>query len=108
MGHTDQIYQVAWAPFNECVLASSGQDRRVHVWDVSRIGQPQSHEEAEDGAPELLFIHGGHTSKVCDFDWNANDAWTMASVAEDNILQVWRMAENIYADADDDDAMDTN
>jgi histone-binding protein RBBP4 len=43
---------------------------------------------------------------VCDFDWNANEPWTVASVAEDNVLQVWRMAENIYAD--DDDAMDTN
>ena len=25
---------------------------------------PQGPDEAEDGPPELLFIHGGHTSKV--------------------------------------------
>jgi histone-binding protein RBBP4 len=42
----------------------------------------------EDGPPELLFIHGGHTSKVSDFAWNPNDDWVCASVAEDNILQV--------------------
>ena len=49
----------------------------------------QTPEDAEDGPPELLFIHGGHTSKVSDFAWNPSDDWVIASVAEDNILQVW-------------------
>lgn len=30
--------------------------------------------------------------------WNTNDDWVCASVSEDNILQVWQMAENIYAE----------
>ena len=47
----------------------------------------QAPEDAEDGPPELLFIHGGHTSKVSDFAWNPSDDWVIASVAEDNILQ---------------------
>jgi hypothetical protein len=33
-------------------------------------------------------VHGGHTSKISDFSWNGNDDWVVASVAEDNILQV--------------------
>lgn len=49
----------------------------------------QTNEDAEDGPPELLFIHGGHTSKISDFAWNPSDDWVIASVAEDNILQVW-------------------
>ena len=48
----------------------------------------QTPEDADDGPPELLFIHGGHTSKVSDFAWNPSDDWVIASVAEDNILQV--------------------
>eukprot|EP00884_Botryococcus_braunii_P000435 jgi/Botrbrau1/10392/Bobra.0133s0001.1 len=48
--------------------------------------------------PELLFIHGGHTSKVSDFAWNPSIDWVIASVAEDNILQIWQMSENIYED----------
>ena len=69
-----------------------------------RIGDEQSPEDAEDGPPELLFIHGGHTSKISDFAWNGNDDWVMASVAEDNILQIWQMAENIYtAEGEKDD-----
>ena len=47
----------------------------------------QSPEDAEDGPPELLFIHGGHTAKISDFAWNGKDEWVVASVAEDNILQ---------------------
>ncbi|KAJ9529641.1 hypothetical protein QJQ45_014414 [Haematococcus lacustris] len=94
--HTDEVFQIGWSPKNETILASCGADRRVMVWDLSHIGDEQSPEEAEDGPPELLFIHGGHTSKVSDFAWNPHDDWVMASVAEDNILQVWQMASNLY------------
>lgn len=41
-----------------------------------------------------------------DFSWNNNDDWVVASVSEDNILQVWQMAENIYNEEDDDDVDD--
>ena len=92
---------VQWSPFNESILGSASADRRVGIWDLSRIGQEQSPEDAQDGPPELLFLHGGHTSKVSDFSWNPSEPWTIASVSEDNVLQVWQMAEEIYA-ADDD------
>ena len=68
---------------------------------VRQIGDEQSPEDAEDGPPELLFIHGGHTSKISDFSWNPNDPWVVASVAEDNVLQIWQMAENIYNEEDE-------
>jgi len=95
-GHIDQVYQIEWAPHNESVLASCSADRRVGIWDLSRIGMEQTVEDAEDGPPELLFLHGGHTSKVSDFSWSRKSEWTMASVSEDNVLQVWNMAEEIY------------
>eukprot|EP00741_Cyanophora_paradoxa_P004532 tig00000808_g4401.t1 len=99
-GHQDEVFHVSWAPFNETIFASTSSDRRVHVWDLARIGAEQSAEDAEDGPPELLFIHGGHTAKVTDVAWNHNDQdeWVMASVSEDNILQIWAMASNIYED----------
>ena len=43
-----------WSPHNETILASSGTDRRLHVWDLSKIGEEQSPEDAEDGPPELV------------------------------------------------------
>ena len=96
--HQDQVTTVSWSPFNEAILASASQDRRVFVWDLTRLGSKQTPEEAADGPPELLFIHGGHTSKVTDISWNTNEDLVMASVAEDNILQVWQIAGEIYYD----------
>lgn len=98
--HTDEVFQVSWSPKNETILSSCGADRRLMIWDLSRIGAEQTAEDAEDGPPELLFIHGGHTAKISDFAWNSHDDWVIASIAEDNILQIWQMAENIHADED--------
>jgi len=100
-GHKDEVFQVQWNPVNESVLASCGADRRVNVWDMSKIGEEQSAEDAEDGPAELLFIHGGHTNKISDFSWHGSESFVVASVAEDNILQIWQMAENIYNDAEE-------
>jgi histone-binding protein RBBP4 len=52
--HCTFLLQVQWSPHNETILASSGTDRRLHVWDLSKIGEEQSGEDAEDGPPELL------------------------------------------------------
>ncbi|GAY56948.1 hypothetical protein CUMW_175720 [Citrus unshiu] len=99
--HKEEVFQVGWNPKNETILASCCLGRRLMVWDLSRIDEEQTPEDAEDGPPELLFIHGGHTSKISDFSWNPCEDWVISSVAEDNILQIWQMAENIYHDEDD-------
>lgn len=102
-GHTDQIFKVEWSPTNSAILGSCSADRRVALWDLSRVGEHQSSAEAEDGPPELLFLHGGHTSKVSDFSWNPNSdyEWTIASVSDDNILHIWQPAEDVYTNRDD-------
>jgi len=93
--HTDDVLTVAWSPFHEAVLASAAADRRVNVWNLARIGEEQESEDAEDGPPELMFIHGGHTDKMSDFAWSGTDAWLLASVAEDNMVQTWSVAEEL-------------
>ena len=99
-GHSDQVFKLEWSPSNESILASCAADRRVALWDLARIGEAQSAAEAEDGPPELLFLHGGHTSKVSDFSWNSNKdfEWTIASVSDDNLLQIWNPARDFYVD----------
>ena len=49
--------------------------------------------DALDGPPELVFVHSGHTDSVFDVSWNLNDEWTLASTAEDNIVQIWSVAK---------------
>eukprot|EP00826_Nyctotherus_ovalis_P020834 TRINITY_DN1660_c0_g3_i1.p1 TRINITY_DN1660_c0_g3~~TRINITY_DN1660_c0_g3_i1.p1 ORF type:complete len:249 (+),score=56.83 TRINITY_DN1660_c0_g3_i1:643-1389(+) len=89
--HQDEVCRISWATFNEAVIASASQDRRVFIWDLSCLGKEQTSEEAVDGPPELLFIHGGHTGKVTEISWNPNEELVMASVADDNILQIWQI-----------------
>ncbi|KAJ9076909.1 Histone acetyltransferase type B subunit 2 [Entomophthora muscae] len=96
IGHEDEIRSLSWSPTEPTILASAGLDRRLLIWDVSRIGEHQSPEDAEDGPPELMFLHGGHTDLISDLSWNLNRPWTMASVAEDNVCQIWQVAQNIY------------
>ncbi|XP_042004345.1 WD-40 repeat-containing protein MSI2-like [Salvia splendens] len=98
--HEKEVFQVEWDPNHETILASAADDRRLMVWDLNRIGDEQLEGEAEDGPPELLFSHGGHKAKISDFSWNKNQPWVISSVAEDNTLQVWQMAESIYRDDD--------
>ncbi|OMJ70737.1 hypothetical protein SteCoe_31213 [Stentor coeruleus] len=94
--HKDIVTSVKWAPYTGNLVASASNDRRVMIWDLTNIGKVQSEEEAEDGPPELVFIHGGHTSYVSDIAWNPNEDLTLASVAEDNILQVWQVSNSIF------------
>lgn len=98
--HTDSVLNVAWAPVdwpgsNGTILSSCSSDRGVHVYDITKIGARQSAEDEQDGPPELVFIHAGHTDKVADFSMNPLQPWTFASVSDDNILQVYTLANNI-------------
>lgn len=103
--------------------------RRVVVWDLDLIGKEQEGEDAEDGDPELFFVHSGHRAPVVssiwirfdssevslsprltascapqvDVCWNQSEEFTLASTSEDCILQVWAPAEELYANDDDDD-----
>ncbi len=90
------VLSLGWDPRHVSVLASAC-GRRVRLWELSRIGAEQRDEE-EEGPPELLCEHGGHTGKVSDVAWSPHDAWTLASVAEDRQLQLWAPSEDIYND----------
>lgn len=67
--HLGEIYCLEWSPHRAGILATSGVDRRVFVWDFSKIGEEQGYEDEEDGSPELKFIHGGHTHRISDISW---------------------------------------
>ncbi|TVU18587.1 hypothetical protein EJB05_34694, partial [Eragrostis curvula] len=113
MAHQRGVNCLAFNPFNEWVVATGSTDKTIklfdlrkidtslHTFDWHKIDQEQTPEDAEDGPPELLFIHGGHTSKIDDFSWNPCEDWVLASISDDNILQIWQMAESIYHDEDD-------
>jgi len=82
--HSDCIYQISWNPHHKSCIASAGGDYLLMIWDLNKVGEEQAREDACDGPAELVFVHGGHTSRIQDFSWNPNQGfeWTLASVAE--------------------------
>lgn len=102
MGHKKSITNVEWDPFHENIVASSSMDRRVILWDLAKIGEEQLPEEAEDGVPELLMMHGGHTGGVNDFAFSPEIEWCLASCSDDNIVHVWGVKDEIVRGSDPD------
>jgi len=105
-GHNDSVTALEWHPFEQSVLGSSSYDRRIIFWDLAKVGEEQTPEDSEDGPPELLFMHGGHTNRISDFSWNMHNPWVVCSAADDNLIQVWKVAEAIVGGDEEDVAMD--
>jgi len=102
------FFNLSWSPFSGDLLLATDGARRAYIWDVSRIGSDEDGsgdgdegEAGSDGLPSsLLFVHGGHTERIGDACWNSNEGeeWMVASVADDNVLQIWQVSESVYGD----------
>ncbi|KAI0286837.1 histone acetyltransferase type B subunit 2 [Russula aff. rugulosa BPL654] len=97
--HTDEVLHLAWSPRSSTIFASASSDRRINVWDLSQIGVEQTPDDQEDGPPELMFIHGGHTARPSDFCWAPGEGehWTAVSTSEDNVVMVWQPTMHVWA-----------
>ncbi|KDQ63095.1 hypothetical protein JAAARDRAFT_168551 [Jaapia argillacea MUCL 33604] len=97
--HTDEVLHLTWSPHNPTIFASASSDRRVMIWDLSQIGVEQSPDDEEDGPPELVFVHGGHTARPTDFCWapGVTENWMGCSTSEDNVIQVWQPTMRVWA-----------
>ncbi|KAJ7431734.1 WD40 repeat-like protein [Mycena galericulata] len=97
--HTDEVLHLSWSPHNPTIFASASSDRRINIWDLSMIGEEQTPDDQEDGPPELLFVHGGHTARPTDFCWAPGETenWTATSASEDNIVMVWQPTMRVWA-----------
>jgi len=100
--HTDEVLHLSWSPHNPTIFASASSDRRINIWDLSQIGVEQTPDDQEDGPPELMFIHGGHTARPTDFCWAPGEGenWTASSVSEDNVVMVWQPTQRVWAGDD--------
>ncbi|KAF2232752.1 histone acetyltransferase type B subunit 2 [Viridothelium virens] len=95
--HFESVQTVKWDPHHFNMLASGSQDRRVLLWDLSKIGDEQTQEDAEDGPPELAFMHAGHTAPISEFSWNKTNPWMLCSASEDNLIEIWQPAKAIVS-----------
>ena len=84
--HTQQLLQAEWCPQRAGVLATAGTDGAVVLWDVAAPAA---------SADAVVFRHCGHRAPVTDLCWSPEEPWTVASVSEDNDLQLWRVAQHL-------------
>lgn len=98
VGHQKSITNIEWDPFHDNIIGSSSLDRRVILWDLTKIGDEQLPDELDDGVPELLMMHGGHTGGVSDFAFNQEVEWCLTSCSDDNIVHVWVVKDDIVGD----------
>lgn len=54
VNHEDAVNKVEWCPQNPLLFSSASSDRKVNIWDISKIGKEQTSDERLDGPPELL------------------------------------------------------
>ncbi|CCH43834.1 putative WD repeat-containing protein [Wickerhamomyces ciferrii] len=92
-GHNNAISQLKFNPENPKLLASSSNDRRIAIWDLNKIDEEFDSDDyikndSED--PTLVFIHGGHTSKISEFSWIQGINNTIISSGEDCLVQIWK------------------
>lgn len=88
--HKDAIFQLQWSPHNENILASSGEDGRLYVFDVSKLVLERSAESPESVSPDVLFEICKHTGEISEFSWNPNEPFVMCSVTDDGIVHIWQ------------------
>ena len=85
------FHRIRWSPHYASLLGACNNDRRIYLFDLDRLFEEQTPDDADDGPPSLLFSHNGHTSPIYDLSWNPNDELMICSVSEDNIVQIWQV-----------------
>lgn len=72
-----ETYLSKWAPFSDHILAYTTSNNKITIYDT----QKQS----------SIFTHEGHFARINEFSWNQHEQFLIASVDEENIMQVWCM-----------------
>ncbi|KEG03017.1 hypothetical protein YYE_01948 [Plasmodium vinckei vinckei] len=96
----ENIIKLQWDKYQPGILSSSS-DKYIYFFDTNKIGIEQTYEDSQDGPPELIFIHGGHSSNVLDFSLNSSYSMMISSISEDNSLQIWQPSRQAYEDESD-------
>lgn len=52
--HKEEVRQLQWSPHFETIIGSASTDRRINIWDISRIGDEIPEDDREEGIFVLI------------------------------------------------------
>eukprot|EP00834_Sanchytrium_tribonematis_P000029 NODE_2_length_91304_cov_0.692462.p29 type:complete len:350 gc:universal NODE_2_length_91304_cov_0.692462:68873-67824(-) len=88
--HDDEVLKCKYSPTHPSIFTSIAGNRLL-VWDIMKINGMTD----DEAPPELLFLHGGHNARIGDFDFHPTKPFQMASVDDENICHIFRIADEI-------------
>lgn len=98
--HTAPITSIEWNPNDSSVLAASGSDDQISIWDLavekdSTEANTAEGEEEPNVPPQLLFIHQGQTD-IKELHWHPQLPGVIISTAHSGFnvfrtISVWKL-----------------
>ena len=89
--HDEDVLKCRFSPTHPNIFSSIAGNRLI-VWDILKCNAMEQDEEAP---AEVLFLHGGHNSRIGDFDFHPTIPFQLTTVDDENICQVFRIASEI-------------
>lgn len=77
--HTGPITSIEWSPHDSSVLAASGEDNQLTLWDIA-VEKADLTEDEPEVLPQLLFIHQGQED-IKELHWHPQLTGVIISTA---------------------------
>lgn len=86
IGHSGQILDLKWNPFNDNIIASASDDCSVKVWSIPEGGLTSN---LSDTVNEL----NGHKRKVMHIEWHPTASDVLISAGFDHLIIIWDVSK---------------
>ena len=85
-GHTQDVLDIAWNPFDDNMIASSSEDATVKIWHIPDEGLGN-----ENLTEYLLELSGAHQRKVHQVLWHPVASNILLSASFDPQIVIWNL-----------------
>jgi WD40 repeat protein len=87
-GNGSGIASLKWCPHARDLILTAGFDGKINILSARNMGK----------GLVPIFVHGGHLAPIIAADWCKDIPWTVASVSEDQLLEVWTIGKSKLCD----------
>ena len=85
-GHSQDVLDLAWNPFDDNMIASSSEDTSVKIWEIPDGGLTQNLDKP------LLELKGAHQRKIGNIQWHPVANNVLLSASADPLICIWNLS----------------